>query len=125
MPEIPDLPQYDRTPEGYARMLYGELLDNGAPTEFQVNWWVGKLTSGDPASAVAEFCASDAFASAGYAPEDAAKLLYAAVLGNHEPTEFQVSWWVGIVAADGAASAAAQMCASDAFAAVCEEYGLV
>ena len=57
-------------------------------------------------------------------PEQSARLLYAAILGNDAPTDFQVSWWADVIASDGAASAAAQMCESAAFEAVCAEFGL-
>ena len=120
----PDAPVYDRTPQGYARMLYGGLLGNAAPNDFQVSWWAERLTSGDPASAVAEFCSSDAFLSAGHAPEQAARALYAAVLGNQSPTDYQVSFWASYIAEHGASAAAAEMCRAEAFQRVCEEYSL-
>ena len=121
----PDEPAvYDKTPEGYARMLYGELLGNSSPSDYQVSWWTNRLTSEDPATVISEFCGSDAFVGAGYPSTEIAHLLYAAVLGNASPTDYQVGWWAGVVDAQGVAAAVSQMCQSDAFKAVREAYGL-
>ncbi len=119
----PSEKEYAKTPRGYAEMLYGELLGNASPTEAQLDWWEPRL-SADPASAVAGFASSPAFAGKGYAPEEAARLLYAAVLGNASPTDFQVSWWAGRVSELGPEGAASEMTGSGAFLSVCAEYGL-
>ena len=122
--EVPDLSQYERSPQGYARMLYGALLGNDSPTDFQVSWWAGRLSGEDAAAVLADFADTPAFTGKGYTGAQSATLLYAALLGNDSPTDFQVSWWAGVVERDGAVSAASQMCTSDAFAKVCKEFGL-
>ncbi len=119
-----ELPVYDKTPEGYVRMLYGELLGNSSPTDFQVSWWVQRFAASDAGSVMAEFADTPTFTGMGYTARESARLLYAAILGNASPTEFQVSWWADVVSSQGAVAAASQMCDSDAFRAVCAEYGL-
>ncbi len=115
--------EYDKTPRGYAEMLYNELVNNASPTDFQLSWWEGEL-SRDAAAAVASFASSNAFGSMGYTSEQAAKVLYAAILGNSSPSDFQVSWWAGRVSELGLEAAAAEMTDSDAFRSICSEYGL-
>ena len=95
----------DVAPKGgvadYVRMLYREILDVDGPTDFQVGTWVANIEGGQRAVDVAtQFTQSDAFASKGYTSEQKVRRLYAGILGNGSPTDFQVSYWASKLDSD-------------------------
>ena len=84
----------------YVKMLYKEILGNASPSDFQVNTWVNNINGGmRTADVVTQFTQSAAFKNAGYSNEHKVKVLYTGMLGNAQPSDFQVAYWANKLAA--------------------------
>ena len=106
---------YEKTPEGYALMLYAECFDVSEPAEHQVSYWSGVLANeeGGPERAVREFFASSVFEAK--PASERSRLLYQVVAGVDEPTDFQVSYWAGVIESGGMSGLLDEFCSSDLF----------
>ena len=112
--------------ERFVRHLYSTVLDNDSPTDYQISYWTGELKNGiAPQKVALGFFQSAAYKSRELNNVETAKVLYASMHDDDNPTDFQITYWAGALGTDSQLTSAVRYFAhTAAYKSMLNSYGL-